>query len=52
VRSTAPWLSASYGSRDVAEIADRTPHFQPVAERNAKVTHLAGKSKNLLSKPS
>ena len=26
-----------YGSRDVAEIADRTQHFQPVAERNAKV---------------
>src|SRR4029079_13045874 len=26
-----------YGSRDVAEIADRMPHFQPVAERNAKV---------------
>ena len=26
-----------YGSRDVAEIVDRMQHFQPVAERNAKV---------------
>ena len=26
-----------YGSRDIAEIADRTQHFQPVAERNPKV---------------
>src|SRR6185369_5209627 len=26
-----------YGSRDVAEIPDRTPHLQPMAERNAKV---------------